>query len=76
MLKIAVHVFLTPQLSNTGCFHAICTKHITTEIMFTKYSKMREFHQMFFIIVGERKLSVRKLALAGDVSPAGRVFNV
>jgi hypothetical protein len=44
--------------------------------MFTKYSKMREFHQMFFIIVGERKLSVRKLALAGDVSPAGRVFNV
>jgi hypothetical protein len=67
MLEIAVHVFLTPQFYNTGCFHAIYTKRITTETIFTKYSKMCEFHQLFFFVVGERKLSVRKLVLAEDV---------
>ena len=30
---------------------------------------------MLFFVVGERKLSVRKLALAEDVSSADRVFN-
>jgi hypothetical protein len=43
---------------------------------FTKYIKMREFHQILFILVGDPKSSVQNLALAADVSSTGRLFNI